>query len=113
VSASPLADLPPAMALKAALFRWTIADAVAALVVAFFCVKRRYIITELFGMYHASQTVAAAYLTNINHLSPSLTVQVCQLLCMCLMQRLAIFMIEWNGSWRSRGSLYLIKVCQI
>jgi len=36
-----LADfLPDAMALKAALFSWTTADAVAALVVAFFCKKR-------------------------------------------------------------------------
>jgi len=41
VSASPLADfLPDAMALKAALFSWTIADAVAALFVAFFCMKK-------------------------------------------------------------------------
>ncbi len=75
MSASPLADfLPDAMALKAALFRWTIADAVAALGVAFFCKKRGCTITGLFDMSHASHTGAAAYLTNINHLSTSLTV---------------------------------------
>ncbi len=44
------------MALKAALFSWTIADAVAALVVAFFCMIRRYIMTGLFGVSHASHT---------------------------------------------------------
>ncbi len=74
MSASPLADLPDAMALKAALFSWTIADAVAALVVAFFCTERRCVNTGLFGMSHARHTDAPIYLTNINHLSPSLTV---------------------------------------
>ena len=47
MSASPLADLPDAMALKAALFSWTIADAVAALVVAFFCMERRCVNTPV------------------------------------------------------------------
>ena len=73
MSASPLANfLPDAMALKAALFSWTIADAVAALVVAFFCMKVDVSSQGCFACY--MPFIQAAYLTNIDHLSPSLTV---------------------------------------